>query len=160
MEAVNILTQTQPSNAACQEMTTCESLQQTKLGRTFYTFIPAPRIGKVYRPTGPRLLSPDQIAAAFAKVLDRKVTYRMRRSNFSPRLRDCWVIPIFKSLKSAAILRNIKETHSAKGRRQMPCLRWVVNRPKTLEPSCAAMLPCRQIQNALYVRNLGQSRIL
>ncbi len=37
---------------------------------------PAPHIGKSYRPTGPRLLSPEEIAATFAKVLDRPVKYQ------------------------------------------------------------------------------------
>ncbi len=36
---------------------------------------PAPHIGKSYRPTGPRLLSPEEIAATFARVLGRGVTY-------------------------------------------------------------------------------------
>jgi len=37
---------------------------------------PAPHIGKSYRPTGPRLLSPDEIASAIGKALGRKVTYQ------------------------------------------------------------------------------------
>ena len=37
---------------------------------------PAPHIGKRYRPTGPRLLSPEAIAAAIGKALGRKVTYQ------------------------------------------------------------------------------------
>jgi uncharacterized protein YbjT (DUF2867 family) len=37
---------------------------------------PAPHVGKSYRPTGPRLLAPDEIAATFAKVLGRPVKYR------------------------------------------------------------------------------------
>lgn len=37
---------------------------------------PAAHIGKSYRPTGPRLLSPEDIAAAFARVLGRPVRYR------------------------------------------------------------------------------------
>lgn len=37
---------------------------------------PTPHIGKVYRPTGPDLLSPTDIAAAFSRVLDRSVAYR------------------------------------------------------------------------------------
>ena len=37
---------------------------------------PAPHIGKTYRPTGPSLLSPQEIARIFSKVLGRKVTYR------------------------------------------------------------------------------------
>jgi NAD(P)H dehydrogenase (quinone) len=37
---------------------------------------PLPWVGKAFRPTGPKLLSPDEIAAAFAKVLGRKVGYR------------------------------------------------------------------------------------
>jgi len=37
---------------------------------------PEPHIGKTYRPTGPRLLSPDEIATAMGKALDRKVVYK------------------------------------------------------------------------------------
>ncbi len=37
---------------------------------------PAPHIGKTYRPTGPKLLSPEEIAATFEKVLGRRVQYR------------------------------------------------------------------------------------
>ncbi len=36
---------------------------------------PSRHIGKTYRPTGPRLLSPTDIAATFAKVLSRPVKY-------------------------------------------------------------------------------------
>jgi len=36
---------------------------------------PAPHIGKTYRPTGPVLLTPQEIAATFAKVLGRDVKY-------------------------------------------------------------------------------------
>jgi uncharacterized protein YbjT (DUF2867 family) len=36
---------------------------------------PAPHVGKTYRPTGPRLLTPEEIAATFAKVLGRSVEY-------------------------------------------------------------------------------------
>lgn len=36
---------------------------------------PAPHIGKTYRPTGPKLLSPTDIAAIMGRVLGRKVTY-------------------------------------------------------------------------------------
>ena len=36
---------------------------------------PAPHIGRTYRPTGPKLLTPEQIAATFAKVLGRDVKY-------------------------------------------------------------------------------------
>ena len=37
---------------------------------------PAPHIGKSYRPTGPKLLSPEEIAATFATVLGRRVQYK------------------------------------------------------------------------------------
>jgi uncharacterized protein YbjT (DUF2867 family) len=37
---------------------------------------PAPHVGQRYRPTGPRLLAPDEMAGIFAKVLDRPVHYR------------------------------------------------------------------------------------
>lgn len=43
---------------------------------------PAPHIGKSYRPTGPALLSPEEISAIFAKVLGRKVKYM----NVSPNM--------------------------------------------------------------------------
>jgi uncharacterized protein YbjT (DUF2867 family) len=37
---------------------------------------PASHIGKSYRPTGPRLLAPDEIAAIIGKVLGRRVVYQ------------------------------------------------------------------------------------
>src|SRR5712664_4968916 len=37
---------------------------------------PEGRAGKTYRPTGPKLLSPQEIGAILGKVLGRKVTYR------------------------------------------------------------------------------------
>ncbi len=37
---------------------------------------PSPHLGKTYRPTGPRLLSPPQIAEIFGKVLGRSVKYQ------------------------------------------------------------------------------------
>ncbi len=36
---------------------------------------PVPHIGKTYRPTGRKILSPDEIASSFAKVLNRPVRY-------------------------------------------------------------------------------------
>jgi NAD(P)H dehydrogenase (quinone) len=37
---------------------------------------PAPHLGKSYRPTGPQLLSPDEIATVFGRVLGTKVKYQ------------------------------------------------------------------------------------
>ena len=37
---------------------------------------PAPYVGKTFRPTGPKLLSPEEIAFTFGKVLGRKVRYQ------------------------------------------------------------------------------------
>ena len=37
---------------------------------------PATHIGKTYRPTGPKLLAPEEIAAIIGKVLGRKVKYQ------------------------------------------------------------------------------------
>jgi uncharacterized protein YbjT (DUF2867 family) len=37
---------------------------------------PGPHVGKSYRPTGPRLLAPDEIAAILGKVLGRPVVYQ------------------------------------------------------------------------------------
>jgi len=42
-----------------------------------YTLLsPKEHIGKSYRPTGPELISPDDAADIFSKVLERKVTYK------------------------------------------------------------------------------------
>jgi NAD(P)H dehydrogenase (quinone) len=48
---------------------------------------PAPHIGKSYRPTGPALLAPEEIAAAIGKALGRKVIYKDVPINTS--LRKC-----------------------------------------------------------------------
>ncbi|MGA7805940.1 NmrA family NAD(P)-binding protein, partial [Bradyrhizobium sp.] len=37
---------------------------------------PAPHVGKAYRPTGPRLLTPAEIAEAIGKALGRRVSYQ------------------------------------------------------------------------------------
>ncbi|MFF4550073.1 NmrA family NAD(P)-binding protein [Streptomyces sp. NPDC001435] len=37
---------------------------------------PGPHLGRTYRPTGPRLLSPQDIADTFGRVLGRRVVYR------------------------------------------------------------------------------------
>ncbi len=37
---------------------------------------PAPHLGRTYRPTGPKLLSPHDIADVFAKVFERRVKYQ------------------------------------------------------------------------------------
>lgn len=37
---------------------------------------PGPNIGTSYRPTGPRLLAPEDIATTFANVLERRVSYK------------------------------------------------------------------------------------
>ena len=37
---------------------------------------PGEHIGKSYRPTGPKLLSPYDVADVFAKILNRKVSYK------------------------------------------------------------------------------------
>lgn len=37
---------------------------------------PEPHVGRTYRPTGPRLLAPDEIAFIFGKILGRAVKYQ------------------------------------------------------------------------------------
>ena len=53
---------------------------------------PAPHVGRYYRPTGPELLGPDQLAATFAKVFGRPVQYQ----ELSERM-------FFKAVKSAGL---------------------------------------------------------
>ena len=53
---------------------------------------PAPHIGKTYRPTGAKILSPDEIANSFARVLKHPVRYQ----NISDRM-------FFKATKSMGI---------------------------------------------------------
>ena len=56
---------------------------------------PAPHIGRSYRPTGPELLGPDQLAATFARVFGRPVRYQ----ELSERM-------FFKAVKSARLTAN------------------------------------------------------
>ena len=53
---------------------------------------PAPHVGRYYRPTGPEILGPLQLAATFAKVFGRPVTYL----ELSERM-------FFKAVKSAGL---------------------------------------------------------
>ncbi len=53
---------------------------------------PDPYVGKTYRPTGPRLLSPHQLAETFGKVIGRTVRYENG---------PIWMVP--KVLRSAGI---------------------------------------------------------
>ena len=53
---------------------------------------PAPHVGRYYRPSGPELLSPDQLAATFGKVFGRSVKYQ----ELSERM-------FFKAVKSAGL---------------------------------------------------------
>ena len=53
---------------------------------------PAPHVGRYYRPTGPELLGPEQLAATFAKVFGRSVKYQ----ELSERM-------FFKAVKSAGL---------------------------------------------------------
>ena len=54
---------------------------------------PAPHVGKYYRPTGPELLGPDQLATTFAKVFGRPVQYK----ELSERM-------FFKAVKSQGLI--------------------------------------------------------
>ena len=54
-----------------------EDIGRTAAGALAY---PELHAGRIYRPTGPRLLSPQEIADTFGRVLDRKVKYQ----NISP----------------------------------------------------------------------------
>ena len=59
---------------------------------------PGRHAGKVYRPTGPKLLSPAEIAAAFARVLGRRVRYMdMPERMFRKALRALGITPFEQS---------------------------------------------------------------
>ena len=55
---------------------------------------PAPHVGKYYRPTGPELLSPHELAAIYAKVLGRPVKYQeLSEKMFLKALRSMGIAP-------------------------------------------------------------------
>lgn len=58
---------------------------------------PAPHVGKTYRPTGPRLLSPQEIAETFGKVLGRKVRYQDAPPWLFPKAARAFDIPDFQA---------------------------------------------------------------
>jgi NAD(P)H dehydrogenase (quinone) len=67
---------------------------------------PAPYIGKTYRPTGPQLLAPEQIAATIGKVLGRKVTYRNAPMTLFLKVAKSLVIPDYVIEELSLFLRD------------------------------------------------------
>jgi NAD(P)H dehydrogenase (quinone) len=56
---------------------------------------PEPHVGKSYRPTGPRLLAPEEIAAIFGKALGRRVKYQNAPINLFLKVAKSLGIPEF-----------------------------------------------------------------
>jgi uncharacterized protein YbjT (DUF2867 family) len=77
---------------------------------------PAPHLGKTYRPTGPRLLSPEEIAEAFGRVLGRRVRYIDVPPSFSSKiLRADGSIPDFQIAQVLSYLEEYRRDAFAVG---------------------------------------------
>jgi NAD(P)H dehydrogenase (quinone) len=77
---------------------------------------PAPHLGTTYRPTGPRLLAPEEIAEAFGNVLGRRVRYVDVPPAFSTKiLRADGSIPDFQIAQVLSYLEEYRRGSFAIG---------------------------------------------
>lgn len=76
---------------------------------------PAPHLRKTYRPTGPRLLSPEEIADAFGRVLGRRVRYVDVPPAFSSKILRANNIPNFQIAQVLTYLQEYQRDAFAIG---------------------------------------------
>ena len=76
---------------------------------------PGKHIGKNYRPTGPELLSPSDIAAVFSKVLERRVTYRDVPFSMFAKAAKAQGFPLFDISQMAYFTEELKRGAFAAG---------------------------------------------
>lgn len=76
---------------------------------------PAAHLGKTYRPTGPRLLTPEEIAAAFGNVLGRRVRYIDVSPAFSTKILRANGIPDFQIAQVLSYLEEYRRDAFAIG---------------------------------------------
>jgi NAD(P)H dehydrogenase (quinone) len=87
------------------------------LGRVISAILidPARHIGNTYRPTGPALLTPGEIAATFAKVLGRRVTYRPASLPLFMKVARSLGVPDYVILQLHAFLEDYQRDSFAVG---------------------------------------------
>lgn len=76
---------------------------------------PAPHIGNIYRPTGPALLSPQDIAATFAKVLGRPVKYFDAPAGMFAKVMRAWKYPDYTTVQVLSYFEDYKRNAFAVG---------------------------------------------
>jgi len=76
---------------------------------------PAPHIGNTYRPTGPALLSPQDIAATFAKVLGRPVKYFDSPAGMFAKVMRAWKYPDYTTAQVLSYFEDYKRNAFAVG---------------------------------------------
>ena len=74
---------------------------------------PAPHIGKAYRPTGPRLMAPSEIAAIIGKAIGRPVRYQNVPLGMFLKAAWRWAFRNLSSHNSTGFCRTISGTPSA-----------------------------------------------
>jgi NAD(P)H dehydrogenase (quinone) len=76
---------------------------------------PAPHVGKTYRPTGPRLLSPYEIAETFGKVLGRNVRYQDAPLWMFPKAARAFGVPDFQAAQLLTYFEEYRRNSFAIG---------------------------------------------
>ncbi len=94
---------------------------------------PALHIGKNYRPTGPALLSPQDIAATFAKVLGRPVKYFDAPSGMFTKVARALGFPDFTVAQVSCYLEDYKRGAFALGAPTQTVFEVTGQRPETFE---------------------------
>ncbi len=100
---------------------------------------PKPHVGKAYRPTGPRLLGPDEIAAIFGKVLGRRVRYQNAPLDLFLKVAKMLGVSDYVISQLYRFLKDYQsDARSASARRRRSSLKSAAPRPKPLNRLRAA----------------------
>lgn len=94
---------------------------------------PAGHIGKIYRPTGPVLLSPQDIAATFAKVLGRPVKYSDAPAGMFTKVARALGFPDYAIAQVLCYFEDYKRGAFAVGAPTQAVLEITGQRPETFE---------------------------
>jgi uncharacterized protein YbjT (DUF2867 family) len=94
---------------------------------------PSVHIGKTYRPTGPALLSPQDVAATFAKVLGRPVKYFDAPSGMFTKVARALGFPDFTVAQVSCYLEDYKRGAFALGAPTQTVFEVTGQRPETFE---------------------------
>jgi hypothetical protein len=98
---------------------------------------PAPCIGKTFRPTGPKLLSPEEIAFTFGKVLGRKVRYQDAPMSLFLKFGKSIGLSDFVLTQLYFFPWTTNAGRSASAPRPIRCVLWAARSRRTLKRSSA-----------------------